>query len=85
MPKSFLTETKETSTPAVPLAAPTEPTPGKRPIRILVISSREGVLSTIRSLHSLGFAEVNQWSPLLPAPNSGEVVSILTRYLLTDS
>ncbi|WP_277882861.1 hypothetical protein [Leptolyngbya sp. FACHB-671] len=25
------------------------------------------------------FAEVSAWSPLLPAPSSGEVMSILTR------
>jgi hypothetical protein len=61
-----------------------ELTPNREPLRVLVIGSRRGVTSTIQTLHRLGFAEVGEWSPLLPAPNSGEVMSILTRYLLLD-
>ena len=63
---------------------PNEPTPGKETVRVLVIGSRKGVNSTIHTLHSLGFAEVNEWSRLLPAPNSREVMSILTRHLSAD-
>ena len=48
-------------------------------LRILVIGSRDGVIETIHDLYRRGFAEVNAWSPLLPAPSSGEVMSILTR------
>lgn len=60
--------------------------PGRIPIRILVISIPEGVTSTIRTLHSLGFADVSLWSRLLPAPNHpGEVMSILTRYLVVNN
>jgi hypothetical protein len=50
-------------------------------VRILVIGSPWGVNSTIRTLYSLGFAQIREWSPLLPAPNSGDVISILTRRL----
>jgi hypothetical protein len=64
---------------------PTEPTPNREPLRVLVIGSRKGVTSTIQTLYRLGFAEVGEWSPLLPAPNAGEVMSILTRYVLSDS
>jgi hypothetical protein len=32
----------------------------------------------IQQLHKLELAEVAAWSPLLPGPNPGEVVSILT-------
>lgn len=49
-------------------------------IRLLAVGSREGVVDVIRTLHRLGFAEVGAWSPLLPAPGDGEVMSILTRY-----
>ena len=49
-------------------------------LQLLVIGSREGVTKTIHNLHRRGFAEAGAWSPLLPAPNSGEVMSILTRY-----
>jgi hypothetical protein len=48
-------------------------------LRVLVIGSRDGVIETIHDLYRRGFAEVSLWSPLLPAPSSGEVMSILTR------
>ena len=48
-------------------------------LRVLVIGSHDGVTKTIHGLHRRGFAEVGLWSPLLPAPSFGEVMSILTR------
>jgi hypothetical protein len=56
--------------------------PERESLRILVIGSRRGVTTTIQTLHQLRFAEVHDWSPLLPAANPGEVMSILTRYIL---
>jgi hypothetical protein len=53
-------------------------------IRLLAIGSREGVIETIHTLHSLGYAEAGLWSPLLPAPAEGEVMSILTRQRLAQ-
>jgi hypothetical protein len=51
-------------------------------LRLLAIGSREGVTETIHTLHVLGYAEVGAWSPMLPVPNSTEVMSILTRQRL---
>ena len=48
-------------------------------VRVLVIGSHRGVNSTIRTLYVLRFAQIHEWSPLLPAPACGEVMSILTR------
>jgi hypothetical protein len=48
-------------------------------VRVLVIGSHRGVTSTIRTLYVVRFAQIDEWSPLLPAPASGEVMSILTR------
>ncbi|NJN87105.1 MAG: hypothetical protein HC881_13435 [Leptolyngbyaceae cyanobacterium SL_7_1] len=48
-------------------------------LQILIIGSREGVIETIHNLHRRGFAEVNDWSTLLPTPISGEMMSILRR------
>lgn len=48
-------------------------------VRVLVIGSHRGVTSTIRTLYVVRFAQIHEWSPLLPAPASGEVMSILTR------
>lgn len=53
--------------------------PDRERLRILVIGSRDGVIETIHDLYRRGFAEVSEWSPLLPAPSSGEAMSILTR------
>lgn len=48
-------------------------------VKVLVISSRKGVNATIHTLYALKFAQISEWSPLLPAPTSGEVMSILTK------
>jgi hypothetical protein len=48
-------------------------------LQVLLIGSANGVNDTIRNLHARGFAEVGDWSPLLPAPNRNEVMSILSR------
>jgi hypothetical protein len=54
--------------------------PERERLQVLVIGSRDGVVETIHNLYHRGFAEVGAWSPLLPAPDLGEVMSILTRY-----
>jgi hypothetical protein len=61
-----------------------DPLPDRESLRVLLIGSRRGVTSTIQALHRLRFAEVREWSPLMPAPNPGEVMAILTRYLLAS-
>jgi len=48
-------------------------------LRVLLIGPRHSVISTIHTLHVLGFAEPGNWSPLLPGPQPGTVISILTR------
>ena len=53
--------------------------PGQEQMRVLLISSPTWVRETIHDLHACGFANVKDWSSLLPGANPGEVVSILTR------
>lgn len=48
-------------------------------LRLVLFGSAEWIVQTIHQLHSLGFADVGDWSPLLPAPD-GERLSILTRH-----
>ncbi|HEY9751660.1 MAG TPA: hypothetical protein V6C46_01810 [Coleofasciculaceae cyanobacterium] len=62
--------------------SPPQPRVGREPLRMLVIGSRPGVTGTIHTLHRLGYAQIGEWSPLLPGPNPGEVMAILTRYLM---
>ncbi|MDY6936303.1 MAG: hypothetical protein SWY16_01445 [Cyanobacteriota bacterium] len=54
---------------------------GRNLVRILVVGSPSGVEQTIRTLYVLGFAQMSDWSPLLPTPHSGDVMSILTRQI----
>jgi len=86
MPKNFLLFASESTPPAkldTPIESSLEPNSGDREsIRVLIIGTRHGVTTTIQTLHRLRFAEVREWSPLLPAPSSGEVMSILTRYVV---
>lgn len=54
---------------------------GREPIKHLLIGSAKTVTSTIHHLQILGYARIDDWSPLLPSQNPGEVMSILTRYI----
>jgi hypothetical protein len=54
--------------------------PHRQPVKLLLIGSAEGVQAKIHLLHQRRVAEVNAWSPLLPVPNSSEVMSILVLY-----
>jgi hypothetical protein len=56
--------------------------PDRESVRLLVIGSRSSVTTIVQTLYRLGFAEVSEWSPFLPGPNPGEVMKILTRYLI---
>ncbi|QLE44542.1 hypothetical protein FD723_31770 [Nostoc sp. C052] len=58
--------------------------PRRERIKHLLIGSPKAVTSTIHLLHVLGYANVGDWSPLLPTDNSNEVMSILTRQILTQ-
>ncbi len=47
-----------------------------------MIGSAKTVSSTIHYLQVIGYANVSDWSPLLPTANPGEVMSILIRQIL---
>jgi len=48
-------------------------------IQILVVGSKEHITSTIYRLYKIDFAEVYEWSKIIPAPNSNKkMMSILT-------
>jgi len=84
MSEKFLLVDRKTSVSAA-IETPVEPSLSDREsLKILVIGSRRGVTTTIQTLHRLRFAEVREWSPLLPTANPGEVMSILSRYILPE-
>jgi hypothetical protein len=48
-------------------------------VRVMIFGSQYGVHYTIRWLYRLQFAQVSEWSFLMPAPNPGEFMSIVTK------
>ena len=57
--------------------------PQKEPLQVLIIGSPRVVTSTIHTLYRLNFAHVSEWSPLQPAQKPGQVMSILTRQIVS--
>ncbi|GET37095.1 peptide ABC transporter substrate-binding protein [Microseira wollei] len=51
--------------------------PDREPIRFLIIGTREGVMEEIKNFFAIGFAEVDEWSPLTPVPKTDLVMTIL--------
>ncbi len=48
-------------------------------IKHTLTGSSKAVIGTIRVLHQLSYANIRDWTPLLPTSNPGEVMSILIR------
>ena len=49
-------------------------------VRVVIYGSAYGVQYTIRWLYTLNFAQVTEWSFLMPVPNGdGEYMSIVTK------
>jgi hypothetical protein len=57
--------------------------PNHEKIKHTLIGSSKAVVGTIHVLHQLGYADVGDWSSLLPTSNPGEVMSILIRTITT--
>jgi len=53
--------------------------PESEKIKHILIGSKEAVVATIAVLDKLGYANVRDWTPLLPTSNPGEVTSVLVR------
>ncbi|MDZ8105419.1 MAG: hypothetical protein RM338_07295 [Nostoc sp. DedQUE12a] len=68
----------------IPNQLPQQPFPKRERIKHILIGSPKVVTNTIHRLQVTGYASVGDWSPLLPTPNSDEVMSILIRQILTQ-
>ena len=83
MNQSFLADTVPTPKPLVLSDELTEKTPERESLKVVIFGTKTGVNNTILTLYKLGFAQVNEWSPLLPSSNPSEVMSILIRHIVT--
>ncbi|QSJ19295.1 hypothetical protein JYQ62_11585 [Nostoc sp. UHCC 0702] len=61
--------------------SPQKPSPKREPIKHLLIGSPKAVTSTIHFLQMIGYANVGDWSQLIPTGNPDEVMSILIRQI----
>lgn len=57
---------------------------GKSANRMILISTPQWVKGVIYRLHSLGFAEMSEWSRLTPTRNPKEMISMLQRPRVQD-
>ena len=78
MAEEFLSNIDSTPIPPTPSLIPPRE---REAVRVILIGSRRGIESLISTLYSLNFAEAHEWSAPQPEPNSGKLMSILTKYL----
>jgi hypothetical protein len=79
--QNFLSDSEAVTDPLPVKVSEPIPNPDREAVQILVIGSSQSIDIIIRTLHQLRFAEVREWSPLLPAPTPGKLMRSLTRYL----
>ncbi|MEM8501905.1 MAG: hypothetical protein AAF716_01980 [Cyanobacteria bacterium P01_D01_bin.1] len=79
-PASTDPATSTFATPTVLVAQPssTPPIPREQ-VRHLLLGTPPSVKATIRLLHKLGYAEVNDWSRPISTGRPSEVMAILTK------
>jgi hypothetical protein len=60
---------------------PTDDRENREPVRIMVVGSRQGITTVVNWLVRLGFAQMADWSDLQRAPNRGQWMRVLTKWL----
>jgi hypothetical protein len=92
--KSFLLGADPRPAVAAMRASGSNPEPQRRPLRVVLLGSRQDVIETIKNLHRRGFAEAGEWMVPIPCPSGDDVgiilarrqpddhISILTKFLL---
>jgi hypothetical protein len=55
------------------------PQRGQAKVRVILLGTPEDVSSVIYDLYQRGFADVGDWSPPQPIPNSDEIIRVQIR------
>lgn len=84
MTEDFIPDSSQTPDPETPVSTIPPSDPNRHSLKILIISSPQGVNNTIHTFYRLGYAEVSEWSKPQPTKNPGEVMSILSRRIRID-
>ena len=82
MQENFLLNDVESPSANASGQASAPPVSRKEFVKVMVIGSRKGITSVIKTLHTLRFAEVGEWSPIMPHSESGEMMSVLRKRVL---
>ncbi|HAX74958.1 MAG TPA: hypothetical protein DCY88_03770 [Cyanobacteria bacterium UBA11372] len=53
--------------------------PEREKIEFMIVGTREGVMEEILKFYKMGFAAVDEWSPIMPMPNTRKMMTILVR------
>ena len=84
MTEDFILDLDQTSDPETPLPVTPPSEPNRHPLKVLIVSSPQGVTNTIHTFYRLGYAQVSEWSKPQPTQNPSEVMSVLSRRILID-
>jgi hypothetical protein len=60
MTEDFIPDSDQTSEPETPLPAIPPSDPNRHPLKVLIVSSPQGVTNTIHTFYRLGYAEVSE-------------------------
>jgi hypothetical protein len=74
---------KEEPNPPDLIFTPAPKNGGRYPVRVLLIGIPDGVTSVIHELYLKQFAETAAWSPAFKARYPGEIMKVMTRYVVT--
>lgn len=82
MHENFLPNDSELPSTEIDVQISTASVPRKEFVKVMVVGSCQGITSVIKTLHTLRFAEVGEWSPVMPHGESGELMSVLRKRVL---
>jgi hypothetical protein len=77
--QNFLCDNRYTTIPIPKFPAISPQIPEREIIKHTLIGTSKAVTATIRVLYELGYADICDWSPLVPTDNPGEFISVLIR------
>lgn len=85
MPQAFLASPEPSTDIQTTITSEPTTESGRERVKLLVIGSSFAVERVIHELYRVGFAEVREWSQPLPTGTYGEVMRILSRYVIVES
>lgn len=67
-----------------PIAPPSTKSRRREAVRVIVVGSDPAITNVIFTLFVKEFAEIYEWSDLMPEPNTGKTMRVMTKYVNLD-